>query len=627
MKASVYKPLVSFIYKIVLQVIFIFSFTSLTAQQLKIDSLKRLINSTKEDTAKIMLYRYLGDAYRSEKKMDSSVLAFKQALEINKKYNYSLQIKGWDLAALEYILYEMGNYSESLEYAKQQLLLSEQLNDTSGKGAAHLVFGHDYRELGEYRESLNHYFKAKEFYKLFWVSRNKPEDNTYTILCIAQTYLKMNMPDSALFYTKKGYGLGIAVSDGGLILLAERIFGNIYFAKGDDEKALHYYRQYVPDYIKYKEHNRDLGFVLNNMAMIFQKRGEMDSAIFYAKKALSNAQTFQDEQNIYNAANILYELNGSLNNESQALAYFKIAIAAKDSMASIEKIRQIQSLEFAEQTREKEQAEADAKALTRTRLIITIAAILVSIITFLIWNRLRQLRLRYKSILERKEVEKLKTKHEKELLELEAKALRAQMNPHFIFNCMNSIKLLIQQQEDDKAVNYLTTFSKLIRTIFQNSDKREITLYDEIETCKLYTQLESMRFANKFSYKFSIDETVDLKLLMVPALIIQPFIENAIWHGIMPKETGGSVNIAVKRIDENVLCIIDDDGIGRETSKQNKFMGGSLDHESKGVHLTQSRIDLDNLLNQRSVTLETIDKKDEINKPAGTTIVLTFKEY
>jgi sensor histidine kinase YesM len=210
------------------------------------------------------------------------------------------------------------------------------------------------------------------------------------------------------------------------------------------------------------------------------------------------------------------------------------------------------------------------------------------------------------------------------LLETEAKALRAQMNPHFIFNCMNSIKLLMQQNENDKAVNYLTTFSKLIRTIFQNSDKREITLYDEIETCKLYTQLESMRFADKFGYAFSIDETIDLKLLMVPALIIQPFIENAIWHGIMPKENGGCVNMTVKRTGENVFCIIDDDGIGRETSKLNKFKGDA--HESRGVHLTQSRIDLDNLINQRNASLEIMDKKDENDKATGTTVILKFME-
>lgn len=223
--------------------------------------------------------------------------------------------------------------------------------------------------------------------------------------------------------------------------------------------------------------------------------------------------------------------------------------------------------------------------------------------------------------------ERLNAKHEKQLLELEAKALRAQMNPHFIFNCMNSIKALVQQKDDDKAITYLTTFSKLIRTIFQNSDKREISLFDEIETCKLYTQLESMRFGNKFTYHFNIDETIDLKSVKVPALIIQPFIENAIWHGIMPKQDGGSLLVSIKRQKDKVCCIIDDDGIGREMSQQNKFRGEQTIHQSKGVHLTQTRLNLNNELNVRNATLEIIDKKDNNGNSLGTKVILTFIEF
>jgi anti-sigma regulatory factor (Ser/Thr protein kinase) len=219
-----------------------------------------------------------------------------------------------------------------------------------------------------------------------------------------------------------------------------------------------------------------------------------------------------------------------------------------------------------------------------------------------------------------------KSRIEKEILELEAKALRAQMNPHFIFNCMNSIKALIQQKEDNKAITYLTTFSKLIRTIFQNSDKREITLHDELETCRLYTQLESMRFSDKLSYSFTVDETIDLKSIMVPALILQPFIENAIWHGIMPKEDGGTVYVAVSRKEDKIFCVVEDNGIGRELSMRNKFKGSSPTHQSKGVRLTQSRIELNNTLNQRSATVEIIDKTNGSNEPAGTKVILTFSE-
>ena len=214
---------------------------------------------------------------------------------------------------------------------------------------------------------------------------------------------------------------------------------------------------------------------------------------------------------------------------------------------------------------------------------------------------------------------------EKTVLQLETKALRAQMNPHFIFNCMNSIKSLIQKNENEKAEDYLTTFSKLIRTIFQNTDKREITLHDEIETCRLYIQLESMRFGNKLFYMFNVDEAIDLKSVMVPALILQPFIENAIWHGIMPKEDSGTLTVTIHKTDHTIRCIIDDNGIGREMS-ENNFKAQSSAHESKGVGLTQSRLDLDNLLNERNATVEIIDKKDS-NQFTGTTVILSFKEY
>jgi sensor histidine kinase YesM len=193
---------------------------------------------------------------------------------------------------------------------------------------------------------------------------------------------------------------------------------------------------------------------------------------------------------------------------------------------------------------------------------------------------------------------KKRSKLQIELAEMEAQALRAQMNPHFIFNSLNSIKSLINKNENDTAAGYLTTFSKLIRTLFQNSDKREVSLYEELETCKLYTQLEKMRFGNKVEFVFYIDESLDLKDIKVPALIIQPFIENAIWHGLVPKETGGKIIISVKENSQAVECIIDDNGIGRELSNQYKAQYEAT-HQSKGIGLTQSRLELDKLLNER----------------------------
>jgi len=222
-----------------------------------------------------------------------------------------------------------------------------------------------------------------------------------------------------------------------------------------------------------------------------------------------------------------------------------------------------------------------------------------------------------------------KTEYEKaslkiQVLESEARALRAQMNPHFIFNCLNSIKSLINKNENDKATAYLTTFSRLIMTLFHNSGKREVSLYEELETCKLYTELEKMRFGNKLSFDFDIDGSVDLKEFKIPALIIQPFIENAIWHGLVPKESGGNVLVSAKGNKHIVQCIVDDNGIGRELSKQ-YAPEHAVDHQSKGIRLTQSRLELDKILNERDNIIEIVDKKD--SEGYGTKVILTFKEF
>jgi sensor histidine kinase YesM len=123
-----------------------------------------------------------------------------------------------------------------------------------------------------------------------------------------------------------------------------------------------------------------------------------------------------------------------------------------------------------------------------------------------------------------------------------------------------------------------------------------------------------------------VDETIDLKSIQVPALIIQPFIENAIWHGIMPLEKGGHIRVAVEKNDSVINCIIDDNGIGRKNAVTNAFQTQPYNHQSRGVKLTQSRLDLDNALNHRNASVSIIDKCNNKNEPLGTTVILTFKE-
>ena len=133
-----------------------------------------------------------------------------------------------------------------------------------------------------------------------------------------------------------------------------------------------------------------------------------------------------------------------------------------------------------------------------------------------------------------------------------------------------------------------------------------------------------MRFDSKFSYVIDIAPDIDLKSIEVPALIIQPFIENAIWHGIIPKGNTGKLSLSVKRKGDRIAIIVDDDGVGRDVSRRNKSLT-NVTHQSKGVNLTQARIELDNLLRQQEAGIEVIDKHDSLGSAAGTKVIITLK--
>ncbi|MDQ0640271.1 ligand-binding sensor domain-containing protein/anti-sigma regulatory factor (Ser/Thr protein kinase) [Pedobacter sp. W3I1] len=227
---------------------------------------------------------------------------------------------------------------------------------------------------------------------------------------------------------------------------------------------------------------------------------------------------------------------------------------------------------------------------------------------FIVRQRIKNIR--------RKEQEKHKI--EQDIMRLEAQALRSQMNPHFIFNCLNSIKALMQEDDKQHAIDYLTTFARLIRGQLNNA-KGEISLYEELETCKLYVQLESLRFADKLNCRFIVDENAPLHEILVPPLILQPFIENAIWHGVLPLADGGDILINVFQNLDVIECTIDDNGVGREAVAKN------IRHQSKGLQLVEDRINLHNQINANAASIEVIDKKDKNNNPIGTLVKLRFK--
>ena len=215
--------------------------------------------------------------------------------------------------------------------------------------------------------------------------------------------------------------------------------------------------------------------------------------------------------------------------------------------------------------------------------------------------------------------EEEKTAASKMLAELETKMLRSQMNPHFIFNSLNSVQKYIWENKEEDAAEYLARFAKLIRAILENSQKEFITVQEEVTVLKNYIDLEHLRSNGHFDYRIKIDENLNQEKVLMPPLIMQPFIENAIWHGLNKKETKGNLSVSILKQNEKLVCIIDDDGAGRQKeagiiTKQNKALG---------VHITQQRINKLIDTTGQFASVEIIDKKEN-GIAKGTCVIITL---
>jgi LytS/YehU family sensor histidine kinase len=206
---------------------------------------------------------------------------------------------------------------------------------------------------------------------------------------------------------------------------------------------------------------------------------------------------------------------------------------------------------------------------------------------------------------------------QQQMAQLEMKALRAQMNPHFIFNALNSIQTFMMKNETEQALSYLGRFARLIRNVLDTSQLNIIPVSKEIKMLENYLELEKLRFADQFSYEITIDDELDADYTDIPTMVLQPFVENAIWHGLLHKKEKGSVTITFHKVKDRVLCIIKDDGIGRVGAAALRQQSG---HNSKGLQITRDRLALYNKRFNLDATFDIEDLYDEEEQPCGTRV-------
>lgn len=201
-----------------------------------------------------------------------------------------------------------------------------------------------------------------------------------------------------------------------------------------------------------------------------------------------------------------------------------------------------------------------------------------------------------------------------EIAEFKMTALRSQMNPHFIFNAIGSIQHYILKNDTLQSSNYLSKFASLIRNILNNSNEEYIALSREITTLQLYIELEQIRFNPPFEFILKVDEKIDTDVY-IPTMLIQPYIENSLWHGLMPKDSKGILELTFEKREESIKVVIRDNGMGRrpKTTKT---------HESKGMSLTEQRIKVLENTSSKKFEVIIIDLKDQQGNPTGTEVKL-----
>ena len=301
------------------------------------------------------------------------------------------------------------------------------------------------------------------------------------------------------------------------------------------------------------------------------------------KQGLHVAKSFSLQSSVVDASKHLSDLYSIKGNHKLALQYYKSSIEIKKTINNDRNLRYVNDviIQYENEAKNNQiEALANENELVKSKLELNekmlwgaFFALIIIIAIIIALYRNRQLQ------------------QEKQILTLEQDMLRSQMNPHFIFNSLNSIKLYFINNEKENAVYYLNKFSKLIRKILVASSEKEISLEDELDTMKLYMNIENIRFSNEIDFKINVDDAINTANTKVPSLMLQPFLENALWHGLSSKkENDKKITLNVfKTLDDFVTISIEDNGIGREQSQKiNKDK--LLKRKSVGIAITKARL-------------------------------------
>lgn len=517
----------------------------------------------------------------------------------------------------------IGDYPKSQSYYLKRIKLIDSLRLDQDVSTPYINLGILYSLMGEQEKAIHSYEKALETYK-----GDNPEslENDILINLGEMDFEKGNYEEALDKLLKaKPYSEKQDYNNINLCALYSNI-GDIYKELGKWEFAQDYYTMALAlaKQLSIKQEIVRIQFGLANL-MFLQKR--YDEAMTYSNEGLGALDSLSGYKLKHDAHEIAYKIYEARGQYTKAIHHLNQSIAYKDSLLNETKIKEIQNLQIQHDVylkdREIKENELQLELLNTSVSLNNKRMVYLSIILVLLLFSAGLLYFRYLN--KKKSNRILHEKNnlisqQKEVIErmnsqLEKRMLRAQMNPHFIFNSLSSIRYLVSSGDKEAALTYLNKFSKLLRQVLETSVNVSLVLHEEIELLKIYVELEALRFDNSFSYSFNIDENLDLHQHEVPMLLVQPYIENAILHGLLPKEGPKKLSVSFNDEKGHIVCIIEDNGVGFNSLKNQQ----SGPEKSRGMSITAKRIEvLKKFSNEELVKIENLND----GKETGTRVTI-----
>jgi len=411
-------------------------------------------------------------------------------------------------------------------------------------------------------------------------------------------------------YFRKSLDLAKQIGDSSRIALSlTNIAWNLYLQKKLDSSLFYY--KYSLTYSSPIRYYTTMANSYGNIGTIFRDLKQYERAKEAWHKGIDIAKSVKDWYTvswIYNDMSLMAVNNGDYKNAYDCQVLYKQYSDSVGSQKYTSDLTQAR-IKFDADSKEKELQLLSLRLKNQRLLLYGFAGflLLALVISLLL---LRQFKLRS---------ERRISEMDQKILEVTQANLRQQMNPHFIFNTLNSIQYYMYKHDKLATNNYLTKFSNLMRKILENSQHTSVPVRDELDALQLYLELESIRFRDKFDYEISIDDEIDPLMYKIPTMLIQPYVENAICHGLMLRKEKGKVTIRLILEKEYISCFIEDNGIGREASREINLKK-QLNHSSLGTRITESRLKLVNSLYGTCLKTIFTDLKDNLGNAAGTRV-------